>query len=69
MFQDKPTRAIIEFALSQQEPYYALRSLIRAGQLAAVYRPVGNGGVVDSDFTEVFPCSKTRNVAEAACTD
>jgi hypothetical protein len=63
MFQDKPTRAIIDFALSQQEPYYALRSLIRAGQLAAVYRPLTGGGAVESDFNEIFPCSKTRKIS------
>jgi hypothetical protein len=68
MFQDKPTRAIIDFALSQQEPYDALKSLVRAGQLAAVYRPVGVPGV-DSDFNEVFPRSKTRNLSEALATD
>jgi hypothetical protein len=62
MFQDKPTRAIIAFALSQQEPYDALKSLVRAGQLAAVYRPVGVPGV-DSDFNDVFPCSKTSKVS------
>lgn len=64
MFQDKPTRANIEFALRQQEPIHTLKSLVRTGQLAAAYPPVGVP-CVDSDFNDVFPCSKTRNVSEA----
>jgi hypothetical protein len=61
MIQDKHTRAILEFAFSQQRPWDALVSVVRAGKLAHLYR-FETGG---SDFNEIFPSdSKTKKRSE-----
>lgn len=57
MQQDKATQAVIEFAFKNQEPLKALRTLTRAGQIAAVYY-TSTG--VECDFDELFSRSNTK---------
>ena len=48
MFQDKSAQAILKFAFDQEDPLRALKSLMRAGQIAEVYY-----GLTD-DFDDIF---------------
>lgn len=58
MLQDKQTQAIIDFAFKQQAPLKALRSLVRAGSIAAVYGTPHYA--VEGDFDEIFSRSSTK---------
>ena len=58
MLQDTAAQAIIKFAFEQQEPLQALKSLVRAGQIAEIYYSPDRG--VTRDFDDIFTRSNTK---------
>ena len=58
MLQDAPTQDIIKYAMSRQDPFWALQSLVRAGRIAQIYRP--HDGFIPADFDELFGLSNTK---------
>jgi hypothetical protein len=56
MIQDTAAQAIIKFAFEQQEPHQALKSLVRAGQIAGIYYSPDHFG----DFDKIFSRSNTK---------